>query len=99
MDFDKDLSELKDKITPLNIAKFITGAIVSLGAYTAVSVLFKGSLKNVKGLNRLIMKAGIFMLGCKAGDVADKYLCETIDETVESVKELKKEFVKNESVR
>ena len=39
-----------------------------------------------------MMKLGIFVLGCKAGDVAEKYFNETVDETVKTVQETKKEM-------
>ena len=92
MDLNKELQELKTKITPMNTAKFIAGTIVSLGATAAVIALMKTGLNGSKGVTRLLMKLGIFALACKAGDVAEKYFRETFDEAQEAFREGKNEL-------
>ena len=92
MDLNKELEELKAKVTPLNTIKFITGTIISLGTAAAVVALFKNPIEGAKGLTKLIMMLGVFVLGCKAGDVAERYFNETVDETVKTVQETKKEM-------
>lgn len=91
MDITKELEELKVKITPLNTAKFIAGTVVSLGATAAVIALMKSGLSGSRGVTKLLMKLGIFVLACKAGDVAEKYFKETFDEAQDALKEMKEE--------
>lgn len=91
MDLNKELEELKAKITPVNTAKFLAGTVVSLGATAAVIALMKSGLAGSKGVTKLLMKLGIFVLACKAGDVAQNYLEETFTETEEALREMQKE--------
>lgn len=91
MDIAKELEELKLKMTPLNTAKFLAGTVVSLGATAAVIALMKSGLAGSKGVTKLLMKLGIFVLACKAGDVAEKYFKETFDEAQDALKEMKEE--------
>lgn len=91
MDFEKELAVIKAKATPLGAVKFVAGALVSCGAYAAVVGLLKGSMVDMKGLTKLMAKAGIFILGCKAGDVAEKYLTDVIDNTVNAFKDAQEE--------
>lgn len=90
------MAELKKNATPLKAIKFITGTLISCGAMAAVAALLKGSLKGSKGVTKLLMRLGIFVLACKAGEVAEDYFSETFDETVEAFKETQEEL-KNES--
>lgn len=92
MDLNKELQELKEKVTPLATTKFIMGTIISLGTAAAVVGLFKNPIESSKGLTKLMMKLGIFVLGCKAGDIAEKYFNETVDETIKSFKESQEEL-------
>lgn len=94
MDLEKELLEFKSKITPLNTGKFVMGTIISLGATAAVIAMLKSPLKNAKGITKLLMKLGIFVLGCKAGDMAEQYFNETFDETVNAFNEAKEEMAK-----
>ena len=92
MDLNKELQELKVKVTPLSTIKFIAGTIISLGAAAAVVGAFKCPIESSKGLTKLMMKLGIFVLGCKAGDIAEKYFNETVDETVKTFKDAQEEM-------
>lgn len=92
MDFNKELNELKAKVTPVSTMKFITGTLISLGAAAAVIGMFKNPVETSKGLTKLMMKLGIFILGCKAGDIAEKYFNETVDETIKTFQEAKEEM-------
>lgn len=92
MDFNKELNELKAKVTPVSTMKFITGTFISLGAAAAVIGMFKNPVEASKGLTKLMMKLGIFILGCKAGDIAEKYFNETVDETIKTFQEAKEEM-------
>lgn len=92
MDFNKELNELKAKVTPVSTMKFITGTLISLGAAAAVISMFKNPVEASKGLTKLMMKLGIFILGCKAGDIAEKYFNETVDETIKTFQEAKEEM-------
>lgn len=96
MDFNKELQELKAKMTPVNTAKFIAGTLISLGATAAVIALMKTGLTGSKGVTKWLMKLGIFALACKAGDVAENYFKETVTEAEEAFKEASKE-VKEEA--
>lgn len=91
MDITKELEELKTKMTPINTAKFVAGTVISLGATAAVIALMKSGLTGSKGVTKLLMKLGIFVLACKAGDVAEKYFKETFNEAQEALKEMKEE--------
>ena len=97
MDINKELTELKEKVTPVSTAKFLMGTLISLGAGMAVSMALKGSVQSSKGLMKLLIKLGIFVLGCKAGDVAEKYFSDTVDDLLKSLKECQQEDKKNES--
>ena len=92
MDLNKEIEELKAKVTPLSTMKFIAGTLISLGAAAAVVGLFRNPIESSKGLTKLMMRLGIFVLGCKAGDVAEKYFSETMDETVQIFQETKEEM-------
>lgn len=92
MDLNKELEELKEKVTPISTMKFITGTLISLGAAAAVVGLFKNPIESSKGLTKLMMKLGIFVLGCKAGDIAEKYFNDTVDEMVKTFKETQEEM-------
>lgn len=84
MDLNKELEELKAKVTPVSTGKFIMGTLISLGTAAAVVGLFKNPIDGAKGLTKLMMKLGIFVLGCKAGDIAEKYFNDTVDETIKA---------------
>lgn len=92
MDLNKELEELKAKVTPISTGKFIMGTLISLGTAAAVVGLFKNPIDGAKGLTKLMMKLGIFVLGCKAGDIAEKYFNDTVDETIRSFKETQEEM-------
>ena len=91
MDLNKELTELKAKVTPVNTAKFLIGTLISFGAMEAVVATLKSPLQGAKGLMKLMMRLGIFVLGCKAGDVAEKYFSDTVDEIMKSFKEAREE--------
>lgn len=86
MDIEKELKDLKAKITPLNTIKFLTGTLISLGAAAAVIGMFKMPLAGSKGVTKLLMKLGIFALGCKIGDDAEKYFNAKFDECADALK-------------
>ena len=90
-DVNKKLTELKANVTPLNTAKFITGTLISCGTMSAVVMALTGATANAKGITKLMMRLGIFVLGCKAGDIAEKYFDETFDNFVEAFKEVQEE--------
>ena len=90
MGFNKEIEELKAKITPMNTAKFVIGTLVSLGATAAVFAVMKGGLAGSKGLTKLLMKLGIFVIACKAGDVAKDYFDKSVDEYAEDFKDVQK---------
>ena len=89
MDLNKELEELKKKITPMNTAKFVIGSVISVGATAAVMACMKSGLIGAKGVTKLLIKLGIFALACKAGDVAEDYFRKTFDEAEEAFKEAK----------
>ena len=91
MDITKELTEIKEKATPVNTMKFLGGTLISVGAATAVTMLFKGSTNGMKGMMKLLTKLGVFVLGCKVGEIAEDYFSETIDKLIASLKEVKEE--------
>lgn len=92
MDIEKELNELKAQITPMNTAKFLAGTVISLGATAAVIGILKGALPGSRGVTKLLMKLGIFVLACKAGDVAEDYFRKTTDEAEKAFREAKQEM-------
>ena len=88
MDFEKNLNELKANVTPKSTIKFITGTLIGLGATAAVIGMMKTPLIGSRGVTKLLMRLGIFVLACKAGDVAEDYFREKFDEYAENSKEL-----------
>lgn len=82
MDFNKELEEIKTKMTPMNTIKFIGGTLISLGAAAAMFAMMKTGLMGSKGVTKLIMKLGIFTLACKAGDIAKNYFEENFEDMV-----------------
>lgn len=95
MNIEKELQEWKAKMTPLNTIKFLTGTLVSLGATAAVAALMKGSLVGSKGIVKLLMKLGIFVIGCKVGTDAEEYFREKFDEYSALFKETQEEMKSN----
>lgn len=91
MDIEKELNELKSEITPLKTFKFVAGTLISLGATAAVIGMMKSPLNGSKGVTKLLMKLGIFVLACKAGDVAEDYFKKTITEAEKAFEEAKEE--------
>lgn len=91
INFNKELEELKSKMTPMNTFKFVAGTVISLGATAAVIALMKTGLVGSKGITKLLMKLGIFVLACKAGDEAEHYFKEMFDEAQEAFKDAKEE--------
>lgn len=91
MDIEKELNELKSEITPLKTFKFVAGTLISLGATAAVIGMMKSPLNGSKGVTKLLMKLGIFVLACKAGDVAEDYFKKTITEAENAFEEAKEE--------
>lgn len=79
MDFDKAFNELKGKVTPMKAIKFIVGTLVSTGATLAVIAALKNPLLGAKGLTKLMMKLGIFVLACKIGESTEDYFQEKVD--------------------
>lgn len=96
MNFEKELSEIRAKVTPVKTVKFIVGTIVSCGAMAAVVAALKSPIQSAKGITKWMMRLGIFVLGCKAGDIAEDYFSKTTDQVIEAFNEAKEE-VKNES--
>lgn len=92
MNLEKEMEELKKQITPMNTAKFLTGTLISLGATAAVIGLMKGSLQGSRGITKLLMKLGIFVLACKAGDAAEKYFKDTVSDAEKSFREAAEEM-------
>lgn len=91
MDIEKELNALKSEITPLKTFKFVAGTLISLGATAAVIGMMKSPLNRSKGVTKLLMKLGIFVLACKAGDVAEDYFKKTITEAENAFEEAKEE--------
>ena len=96
MSFDTDLNAIKANITPVKTFKYVGGAIVSLGAMAAVAAVFKLPINASKGITKLMMKLGVFILACKAGDIAEQYFHETTDTVVDAIKPMQ-EVQNNES--
>ena len=92
MDIEKEFTEWKAKMTPMNTIKFLTGTLISLGATAAVVGVMKHSLIGAKGITKLLMKLGIFVIGCKIGNDAEEYFKEKFDEYTEELKETSKEM-------
>lgn len=90
------LEELKKQLTPKGIGKVVLGTLVSLGATAAVIAAFRNPMKGTKGLLKILMAAGIFVLGCKAGDIAEEHCGEMIDEAADTIGEFFKELTKSE---
>ena len=91
MDLNKELAELKAKITPMSTTKFLAGTVASLGATAAVIALMKSGLSGSRGITKLLMKLGIFVLACKAGEVAKDYLEESVTEMEDAYHEMQNE--------
>lgn len=96
MNLEKELTELKAKVTPINTAKFIVGTVISCGAMAAVVAALGGNIKSAKGLTKIMMKLGVFTLGCKAGRIAEEFFDEEVDSVIDRYKEAKEE-VEHES--
>ena len=95
MEIDQNmLIELKKQFTAKKAIKTIFGTLVSIGAMAAVIAMFKNPIKASKGIIKLLMIAGVFMLADKAGDVAENHFDEKVDEWSDSAKEFMKEMAK-----
>ena len=96
MDIEKELNELKAKMTPINTAKFLAGTLISLAAAAAVVGAMRGSLSGARGITKLLMKLGIFVLACKAGDVAETYFRDKVKEAEDDYAKMKQEGLSDE---
>ena len=85
----KELTELKNQLTPYNVAKFCIGYTISVGAFLAIMAFLKKPIGPSKGLVKLLTKLGIFVLACKAGDIAQDYFCESADEIKNGINDIK----------
>lgn len=83
------MNELKDQLTPYNVAKLCIGYTISVGAFLAISAFLKKPIGPSKGVIKLLTKLGIFVLACKAGDIAQDYFCESADEIKNSINDIK----------
>lgn len=92
MSIEKELDALKAEITPMNTFKFIAGTLISLGATAAVIGMMKSPLAGSRGVTKLLMKLGIFVMACKAGDVAEDYFKKMVTEAEDAYKEAKEEM-------
>ena len=93
-EIEKELNAIKASITPMNTFKFVAGTLISLGATAAIIAVLKNPLQGSKGVTKLLMKLGIFVLACKAGDVAEDYFKKTVDEAEKAYKEAKEDIAK-----
>ena len=91
MDLNKELEEFKKKITPTNTAKFVIGSVISVGATAAVMACMKSGLAGTKGITKLLIKLGIFVLACKVGDTAEEYFNDKFTEVQEAFKDAQKD--------
>ena len=91
MDLEKELAEFKSKVTPIKTAKFLMGTVISCGAMAAIVAALKNPIQNAKGITKLMMRLGIFVLGCKAGDIAEAYFNDLVDQVVAMFNEAKEE--------
>lgn len=96
MNLEKEITELKQNVTPIKTVKFLVGTLISCGAMAAVVAALKCPIQTTKGITKLMMRLGIFVLGCKAGDMAEEYFNKTVDVLTEAFSEAKEE-VENES--
>ena len=97
MSFGTDIEELKKNITPRKAVQFVAGTLISLGAAAAVVAMMKSPVQSAKGLTKWMMKMGIFVLGCKAGDIAEKFFNESVDNAIMGLMEAKEEMKKDGS--
>ena len=79
-ELEKELNELKAKITPMNTFKFVMGTLAGLGATAAVVAMMKAPLLSAKGVTKLLMRFGIFVLACKVGSDTEDYFKAKVTE-------------------
>jgi len=96
VNLEKELQELKTNVTPLQTAKFLVGTVISCGAMAAIVAALRNPIQGARGLTKLIMRLGVFVLGCKAGDIAENYFNATVDDVVKAYNEAKQEEKVNE---
>ena len=95
-ELEKELNELKAKITPMSTFKFIAGTLAGLGATAAVIAMMKVPLLSAKGVTKLLMRFGIFVLACKVGSDTEDYFKAKVTEIEEEYTGMnKKEDNKN----
>lgn len=87
-----DLDEIKKQLSAKNAFKVIFGTLISLGATAAVIALMKNPIKGAHGIVKILMSMGIFVVGCKVGDVAEDYFEEKVDDLSEMVKDIRNEI-------
>lgn len=94
MSFETDLEELKKEITPRKALQYAAGTFIAMGAAAAVVAVLKNPVSAAKGLTKWMMRLGIFVLGCKAGEVAETYFNKTVDDFAEQFNDIREEAVK-----
>jgi len=88
------LADLKKQLTPMNTFKVIFGTLVSLGATAAVIMAFKDPIKGAKGLMKLLIGAGVLIIGDKVGDIAEEHFKDTVDKWSGTIKDIQDEMNK-----
>lgn len=86
------LAEFRKQLTPIKACKIIFGTLISVGATAAVVAAMSNPLKASKGLLKVLMAAGVFVLACKAGDMAQDHFEQTVDNLSESIQDISKEM-------
>lgn len=81
-----------DELTLGSVLRFAVGTVISLGSAAAISYAFKDTIRSAKGIAKISMRLGIFVVGCKIGEDAETFFNKTVDETVETCKEIFKHF-------
>ena len=80
-----EYAKLKDNVTFMKVLKFVGGATISCGAMAVVVAAFRLPIRSSKGITKMLMSLGAFILGCKAGDIAEDYFNQEIDKLGEEV--------------
>lgn len=74
--------------------KFGVGLAIGIAADMALTCILKTHIPAGKGVTKLMMRLGVFMLAMKAGDDVENYFYDVVDGTKNVYQEMKQEAMK-----
>ena len=79
--------------TPFETLKMATSFGLGVAVDAAVTIAMRSLIPKIRGWKGLLARAGVFVLGMMAGEKAEIYVYEVIDDTRNMFSEVKQELL------